>query len=59
MKCIYFSKGQCYASPTQKLPELFTPDEEDKKDFCENKNFRACPRFLTLHPTPAADGGKS
>lgn len=28
--------------------EIFEPGRKDIEDYCENRNFRACPRFITV-----------
>jgi hypothetical protein len=44
MRCIYFNGELCFAFPPGRTLS-YKPKEEDKKDYCESKEFHSCPRL--------------
>lgn len=40
MRCNYFSGTQCKG-----LGVVYAPTVEEKKEYCESKEFHLCPRF--------------
>ena len=51
MKCIYFGENSiCYVNPSKSsIAGYYKPEEETKKDFRENKEFRFCPRYAAIN----------
>jgi hypothetical protein len=44
MHCSYFSGKYCFAVVTSNIGPTM-PTDDDKKEFCETKDFETCPRF--------------
>jgi hypothetical protein len=49
MRCIFLdAQDHCLASPPiAELRNIFTPEIEIKKEYCETENFGKCPRLIT------------
>ena len=58
MRCVYFDGTNCKAVPPA-ISLNYKPTDEDKKDFCENKEFRTCERLQSfVEYVKAIHGGK-
>jgi hypothetical protein len=44
MRCIYFNGETCFAYPPDRTL-AYKPNDEEKKEYCESKEFKSGPRL--------------
>lgn len=49
----------CHVNLPVQLPEMFKPDPDDVKTYCQSERFRLCPRFQAVQAPSGGGGGGS
>lgn len=48
MRCSYLDGTNCHAVPPAATSLAYKPTDEDKREYCENREFRICQRLQTF-----------